>query len=126
MLTNKAIIIAKEIDSARCKGQWQAIPELARRYKKHNPAGKGNMTCFFGAHKVNPRFKKVLEQSILAEAKLYEIKNKRNASYNTIQQQIAGALHEKENSTEINTQKEVFFSTIILYKLVGYINMPFY
>ncbi|KAI8890508.1 TPR-like protein [Backusella circina FSU 941] len=86
MLTNKAIIIAKEIDNARCKGQWKAIPELARRYKKHNPAGR------------------VLEQSILAEAKLNE---KKNTSYEAIQQQVASALHEKDNSTEINTQKEM-------------------
>lgn len=33
--------IEKEIDVARCKGRWQAIPDLARRYVKHNPKGKG-------------------------------------------------------------------------------------
>jgi hypothetical protein len=33
--------IEKEIDVARCKGRWQAIPDLARRYVKHNPQGKG-------------------------------------------------------------------------------------
>jgi hypothetical protein len=42
MVTNKALLIAKDIDIARCKGNWQAIPELARRYKKHNPPGIGN------------------------------------------------------------------------------------
>lgn len=41
MVTNKAIAIGKDIDAARCKGNWQAIPELARRYKKHNPSGIG-------------------------------------------------------------------------------------
>lgn len=43
MVTNKAIIIQKEIDVARCKGNWRAIPELARRYKKHNPTGIGKL-----------------------------------------------------------------------------------
>ncbi|KAI8971935.1 hypothetical protein BDF20DRAFT_709137 [Mycotypha africana] len=55
MVTSKAAAIAKEIDVARCKGNWQAIPELARRYKKHNPSGT------------------VLEQSILGEAGLDNI-----------------------------------------------------
>lgn len=41
MVSTKAITIAKEIDAARCKGNWQAIAELARRYKKHNPTGIG-------------------------------------------------------------------------------------
>lgn len=43
MLTNKAIVIAKDIDLARTKGNWQAIPELARRFKKHNPNGVGKV-----------------------------------------------------------------------------------
>ncbi|KAG2206740.1 hypothetical protein INT47_003682 [Mucor saturninus] len=55
MVTNKALVIAKDIDIARCKGNWQALPELARRYKKHNPPGI------------------VLEQSILAEVALNQI-----------------------------------------------------
>ncbi|CAG8433123.1 7787_t:CDS:10 [Ambispora gerdemannii] len=29
----------KELDAARCKGNWVAIPELARKYRKHNPDG---------------------------------------------------------------------------------------
>ncbi|CAJ0754290.1 14700_t:CDS:2, partial [Entrophospora sp. SA101] len=29
----------KEIDAARYKGNWNVIPELARKYRKHNPAG---------------------------------------------------------------------------------------
>ncbi|CAG8451093.1 6862_t:CDS:10 [Ambispora leptoticha] len=29
----------KELDIARCKGNWVAIPELARKYRKHNPDG---------------------------------------------------------------------------------------
>ncbi|KAG0194864.1 hypothetical protein DFQ28_002939 [Apophysomyces sp. BC1034] len=52
MSTPKALQIAKELDSARSKGNWQAIPELARRYKKYNPDGT------------------VLEQTSLAEATL--------------------------------------------------------
>ncbi|CAO3629040.1 unnamed protein product [Mucor hiemalis] len=55
MVSTKAITIAKEIDAARCKGNWQAIAELARRYKKHNPTGI------------------VLEQSVLAELSLVHI-----------------------------------------------------
>ena len=48
MTSAKAIQIAKEIDSARCKGNWNALPELARRYKKHNPDGTGKLSlpCF--------------------------------------------------------------------------------
>ncbi|KAI8339702.1 hypothetical protein BC941DRAFT_468971 [Chlamydoabsidia padenii] len=38
--SSKVHQIEKDIDAARCKGQWQAIPELARRYVKHNPQGK--------------------------------------------------------------------------------------
>ncbi|KAI9025825.1 hypothetical protein CLU79DRAFT_65757 [Phycomyces nitens] len=52
MTTIKATQIAKDIDSCRCKGNWEAIPELARRYRKHNPDGA------------------VLEKTILAEASL--------------------------------------------------------
>ncbi|CAG8527190.1 13023_t:CDS:10 [Acaulospora colombiana] len=29
----------KEIDVARCKGAWDAIPELARKFRKHSAAG---------------------------------------------------------------------------------------
>jgi hypothetical protein len=46
MTSAKAIQIAKEIDSARCKGNWNALPELARRYKKHNPDGTGKLSLF--------------------------------------------------------------------------------
>lgn len=41
MLTNRAIVIEKDIDLARCQSNWQAIPELARKFKKHNPNGIG-------------------------------------------------------------------------------------
>jgi hypothetical protein len=47
MVTNKALTIAKEIDVARCKANWSVIPELARRYKKHNPSGIGIDVSFF-------------------------------------------------------------------------------
>ncbi|ORX80563.1 protein prenylyltransferase [Basidiobolus meristosporus CBS 931.73] len=39
MLSAKAIQIEKDINTARCQANWPAIPELARRFKKHNPAG---------------------------------------------------------------------------------------
>ncbi|KAK9765547.1 hypothetical protein K7432_006033 [Basidiobolus ranarum] len=39
MLSAKAIQIEKDINVARCQANWPAIPELARRFKKHNPAG---------------------------------------------------------------------------------------
>ncbi|GAB5590884.1 hypothetical protein Unana1_05784 [Umbelopsis nana] len=58
MTSSKAIQIAKEIDAARCKGNWIALPELARRYKKHNPDGI------------------VLEQTILAEYALTQVLEK--------------------------------------------------
>ncbi|KAG2185895.1 hypothetical protein INT43_002333 [Umbelopsis isabellina] len=58
MTSAKAIQIAKDIDAARCKGNWIAIPELARRYKKHNPDGT------------------VLEQTILAEHALVQVLEK--------------------------------------------------
>lgn len=41
MTTSKAIQIAKDIEDARCKGNWKLMPELARRYRKHNPKGEG-------------------------------------------------------------------------------------
>ncbi|KAI7864852.1 hypothetical protein BDF14DRAFT_1139781 [Spinellus fusiger] len=62
-MSAKAIQIAKDIDVCRCKGNWLAIPELARRYKKHNPDGT------------------VLEQTILAEASLI---NSVQATHSTV------------------------------------------
>lgn len=41
MTSAKAIQIGKDIDVARCNGNWVAIPELARRYKKYNSDGGG-------------------------------------------------------------------------------------
>ncbi|CAJ0644372.1 10956_t:CDS:10 [Entrophospora sp. SA101] len=48
----------KEIDAARYKGNWNVIPELARKYRKHNPAGI------------------VLEQTVLAELALVQVIDK--------------------------------------------------
>lgn len=36
MTSNKAIQIGKDLDNARCTGNWSAIPELARRFKKYS------------------------------------------------------------------------------------------
>lgn len=39
MTSAKLVQISKDIDTARCNGNWSAIPELARRYKKYNSEG---------------------------------------------------------------------------------------
>lgn len=39
MASTKAIQIGKDIDAARCSGNWLAIHELARRYKKYHSEG---------------------------------------------------------------------------------------
>lgn len=39
MTSVKAIQIGKDIDNARCNGNWAVIPDLARRYKKYNAEG---------------------------------------------------------------------------------------
>jgi hypothetical protein len=39
MASAKAIQIGKDIDIARCNGNWGTITELARRYKKYNSEG---------------------------------------------------------------------------------------
>ncbi|KAL9556166.1 hypothetical protein MBANPS3_001996 [Mucor bainieri] len=113
MVTNKAITISKEIDTARCKGHWQAIPELARRYRKHNPQGLA------------------LEQSILAEATLVHVVQEtqrkdskkqcaKDAPNNItlatrasqsqmkpIQQQLSTALGDKDPSAETQLVKQM-------------------
>jgi hypothetical protein len=43
-MSSKAIQIAKDIDLARCNGNWSALPELGRRYKKYNPEGASKFT----------------------------------------------------------------------------------
>ncbi|CAO3595862.1 unnamed protein product [Absidia cylindrospora] len=53
--SSKISQILEEIDTARCKGRWKAIPNLARRYVKYNPEGTG------------------LEQLVLAEATLVQL-----------------------------------------------------
>ncbi|KAI9263323.1 hypothetical protein BDA99DRAFT_509951 [Phascolomyces articulosus] len=55
MTASKVVQISKEIEDARCKGNWKLIPELVRRYKKHNPKGE------------------ILAQTISAEASLSEL-----------------------------------------------------
>ncbi|KAI9487484.1 MAG: hypothetical protein EXX96DRAFT_81148 [Benjaminiella poitrasii] len=112
--TNKATVIAKEIETARCKGNWQAIPELARRYKKHNPNDI------------------VLEQTILAEANLDNIiQSNRTESkkefaqdspnsinltarvdpglMKSVQQQLTVAMGDKGSTSEIQLHKQVKF-----------------
>lgn len=43
MASAKAIQISKDIDIARCSGNWAVIPELARRYKKYYSEGTGEL-----------------------------------------------------------------------------------
>lgn len=43
MASTKAIQIGKEIDLARCNGNWLAITDLARRYKKYNSEGASKL-----------------------------------------------------------------------------------
>ncbi|EPB92511.1 hypothetical protein HMPREF1544_00524 [Mucor circinelloides 1006PhL] len=63
MASAKAIQISKDIDVARCNGNWAVIPELARRYKKYYSEGT------------------VLEQTVLAEINLVQtINNTRSNS----------------------------------------------
>ncbi|RIA88112.1 hypothetical protein C1645_775755 [Glomus cerebriforme] len=59
----KASIREKELDVARCKGNWSEVPELARKYRKHNPAGV------------------VLQQSALAEYALVRAIEKTESNY---------------------------------------------
>jgi hypothetical protein len=40
-LSKKAQLLANDIEACRTAGKWREIPELARRYLKHNPAGGG-------------------------------------------------------------------------------------
>jgi lipocalin len=44
MSSAKAVQIAKDIDVARCNGNWTAITELARRYKKYNTEGASKVS----------------------------------------------------------------------------------
>jgi hypothetical protein len=44
MASTKAIQIGKELDLARCNGNWLAIHDLARRYKKYNADGSSKNT----------------------------------------------------------------------------------
>ncbi|KAI9480344.1 MAG: hypothetical protein EXX96DRAFT_562241 [Benjaminiella poitrasii] len=57
MASAKLIQISKDIDSARCNGNWTVISDLARRYKKYNPEGT------------------VFEQTVLAEAGFIQTMN---------------------------------------------------
>ncbi|ORX48244.1 hypothetical protein DM01DRAFT_1338707 [Hesseltinella vesiculosa] len=71
-MSSKAMQLAKDLDHARCKGQWQNIPELARRYKKYSNDASA------------------LEQAVLAETSLESMINSHvNASDSTIYSQDA-------------------------------------
>lgn len=60
MISAKAIQIGKDIDIARCNGNWIAIAELARRYRKYNSEGAG-------------KFQKKKDKSRLFVAKMLQL-----------------------------------------------------
>ena len=45
-MENKA---AADLDAARCRGDWVAVPDLARRYKKYHldETGMHELACFY-------------------------------------------------------------------------------
>ncbi|KAI7873905.1 hypothetical protein K492DRAFT_47384 [Lichtheimia hyalospora FSU 10163] len=99
MTTSKISQIVRDIESARCKGQWYAIPELARRYKKYCSSGT------------------VLEQTILVEATLAQyIENYQDHDDDQVRveshqvepllQQLESAL-ESANDLTTDAEKEV-------------------
>lgn len=42
---SKPLQAAADLDAARCRGDWTAIPELAKRYKKYHPDESGTALC---------------------------------------------------------------------------------
>ncbi|CEP11254.1 hypothetical protein [Parasitella parasitica] len=113
MVANKALIISKEIDVARCKGNWQALVELARRYKKHNPNGLGTLEQSILAE---ARLSNVLEANGQDSRKLFANDSPNNISLTTrvapalmkpIQQQLSVALGDKEPSAETQLVKRM-------------------
>ncbi|KAG0797788.1 hypothetical protein G6F22_004619 [Rhizopus arrhizus] len=113
MASAKLVQISKDIDTARCNGNWSAIPELARRYKKYNSEGT------------------ILEQTILAEANLSQLCANKPNNYQDdepgkvgmedrfepeqvklVQQQLRNAIQFADPNNAFAIQKE--FATIIL------------
>lgn len=45
-LLSKPLQAAADLDTARCKGQWQSIPVLADRYKKYHPDESGTYIVY--------------------------------------------------------------------------------
>lgn len=84
MASAKAIQISKDIDVARCNGNWAVIPELARRYKKYYSEGTGESSIrLYAAERVSLTLicRPVLEQTVLAEINLVQtINNTRSNS----------------------------------------------
>ncbi|ORZ07691.1 hypothetical protein BCR42DRAFT_472194 [Absidia repens] len=84
--SSKISQILEEIDTARCKGRWKAIPNLARRYVKYNPEGTG------------------LEQLVLAEATLVQLgetkKSWDSKEVQPIQDQLQTVFELTDNTSE--------------------------
>jgi cargo-transport protein YPP1 len=42
--SEKALRYINQLDSARCQGLWDQVPELTRKVEKHAPHRKSNFT----------------------------------------------------------------------------------
>ncbi|KAI8348866.1 hypothetical protein BD560DRAFT_237956 [Blakeslea trispora] len=82
MASAKATQLGRDIDNARCVGNWVAIPELARRYKKYNSEGT------------------ILEQTVLAEATFVQLLAKIRAS-------LAATNYQLDNPDHISMEQRL-------------------
>ncbi|KAI9313544.1 hypothetical protein BX666DRAFT_2030325 [Dichotomocladium elegans] len=44
-METKAVQAAADLDAARCRGNWAAVPELAKRYKRYHPDESDVVVC---------------------------------------------------------------------------------
>lgn len=116
MTTSKAIQIAKDIEDARCKGNWKLMPELARRYRKHNPKGEGIVHIYPPKPSLlTMTATAVLAQTIVAEASLAQlVQNTQSSSSSSllnadqvksIRHQLQSVIHMTDTATA--TDREV-------------------
>ncbi|OAD69936.1 hypothetical protein PHYBLDRAFT_171959 [Phycomyces blakesleeanus NRRL 1555(-)] len=102
MDSSKARLIAVELDTARCKGDWQAIPELAKRYKKCRP----NESVLETTVCVESDFIAILRQ-VRNEYLIQPKETTESIQGNTPQNQSTHTLHESglTSSTSLPTSK---------------------
>lgn len=113
MTTSKATQIAKDIEDARCKGNWKLMPELARRYRKHNPKGEGiNTTHVYHPTSLLTDQTAVLAQTIIAEASLAQLVQDTQSSLlnadqvKSIRHQLQSVIHMTDTATATDRQVE--------------------